>query len=518
MVALNKFAAGLAGPLALGLSVLLLALVAFVLARRGYRHLHFSRLDKARAECGPVVEGVLAGSTGIEVGLHRLRTLLQGRPFAVLEPLLTARKNPSVEQAAILARLGEEVGLVAEWQARLGNTPAVYTGTSDKPRARQCNWLQRMRPLNFVRRAQAAENLGLIRHRSSWPLLVEALGDRHSLVRSAAARALGRIQGPESFPALVERLESAAKEPAPKLSIRSLKMALSDFPLAEAEHLRHLLESSNPRVRFLAADVVSELTEREATGRSELDRTPRSLPQQIEEISRPLSVLTETGQPRRNGLDQSRVPPGIAEIFLTRLRLDANPDVRARAADMIGWLKDDLALPVLSELSEDREWFVRLHAVRALAHQSPPTIEIFARRLTDLHWRVREAAAQALGAEGRAGFDRLLQHFLSTDDRYSQEQAAEQFERAGLISSNFLHVLSDLESTAGPKASMGLEADSGAVGTAQRNAIRARKRELLLKELAIHSGREFQAFASTPAGSPEDGPRQSSPMARQVAD
>ena len=517
MIALNKLAAGLTGPLALGLSILLLALAVFVLARRGYRHLHFSRLDKARAECGPVIQGMLAGSIEISEGSHRFRTLVQGRPLAVLETLLTARKNPSLEQAAILARLCEEAGLVARWQARLADTPAGSPGRSGKPRAQQCHWLQRMRPLNFALRVRAAENLGLIRHRSSWPLLVEALRDRHSLVRSAAARALGRIHEPESFPALVQQLESSAAEPAPKISVRSLKMALGGFQLAQAGHLLPLLESSHPRVRFLAADVISELAEREAADRSEHGRAHGGFSSQIADISLTPSALTEASRAADGDRDESPVPPEIAPIFLTRLRLDANPDVRARAADVIGWMKADRASPALSELSEDPEWFVRLHAVRALAHQSPSAIEAFARRLTDPHWRVREAATQALCAQGRAGFDRLLEHFLSTEDRYSQEQVAEQFERAGLISSNFLQVLSDLETRAIPKASLGPEVDSGALGIAQRNAIRARKRELLLQELAVQWGRSFQPLASAPASFSEADQRQSRPAARPLA-
>jgi HEAT repeat protein len=486
MIALTKFAANLAGPLAFALSVLLLALVAFVFARRGYRHLHFCRLDKVRVECGPVVEGVLTGSTGMEEGLCTLRALSEGRPLTLLETVLTVDKNPSPERAAILARLCEEMGLVAQWQARLASVASNYMQETGEPVGRKRNWLHRMSPLGFVLRAQAAENLGVIRHQPSWPLLVEALGDRHSSVRSAAARALGRIQEPESFPALVRRLESAATEPLPKISIRSLKIALGSFPLAQAMYLGRLLESPQEQVRFLAADLVAQLVEREATVRSEHDPAGRGLPSQIAEISLTLSALAGTSRPTDDDLDQSRVPAGIAQMFLTRLRLDENPDVRARAADVIGWLKDERALPALSGLSEDPVWFVRLHAVRALAHQAPPAIEAWARRLTDSCWRVREAAAQALGALGRAGFDRLLEHFLNTEDRYSQEQVVEQFERAGLVSSDFLHRLYDLDrqTAALSRASMSSKSNGSAAAIEQREAMRARKHELLLQELA----------------------------------
>jgi HEAT repeat protein len=77
---------------------------------------------------------------------------------------------------------------------------------------------------------------------------------------------------------------------------------------------------------------------------------------------------------------------------------------------------------------------VRLHAVRAAARAEHPALATrVADRLTDVNWRVREAASQALPALGASGSARLLEHFLSTGDRYSREQVAETLERAGAV-------------------------------------------------------------------------------------
>lgn len=501
MIALNKLAANLAWPLALALSGLVLLLVTFVFVRRTYRYLYFRSLDRARAECGPVLEGLLTGSTGYGETLDCLWTLSHSGPHGCLEALLMADKNPSPERAAVLARLCEDLGLVAEWQRRLANEASNCGAQPGGITGRQRSFLQRLRPLSFVLRAEAAENLGTIRHRPSWRLLVQALGDSEPSVRLAAVRALGRVQEPEGFRALVERLESAAIEAVPKISIRSLKMALESFPLAQAAHLQSLLESPHRRVRFLAADLVSASIERETASRSGRDLARDHAPSEVADIAVTLSALTQREAAQRSGHDRSRLPPEVRGIFLTRLRVDGNPDVRARAADVIGRLEDERALPALSELLEDPEWFVRLHAVRALAHRELPTLEVLTRRLTDAHWRVREAAAQALCAQGGPGIGRLLEHFLSTEDRYSREQAAEQFERAGLISSNFLQVLADVEreSVAAPRAETGPEGDSSTAVTALRNRIQSRKRELLLREFALHSGHKIQSFAPRPA-------------------
>jgi HEAT repeat protein len=467
MLALDKFAAGVAWPLALTLSFLVAALVAFVFVRRGYRYLYFRRLDEVRARCGPVLEGMLAGSTRYEDGFRHLSSFAQGRSRDCLEALLMADKNPPPERAAILARLCENLGLATQWRCRLAERTSEHHARPGRIPRCQRGLLRRLRPLSFVLRAEAAENLGIIRHRPSWPLLVEAVGDPHPSVRSAAAQALGRIQEPRSFPALAERLKSTAIERAPEISLRSLKMALISFPAALAAHLRPLLESPHPRVRFLASDVVSGLVQRQGEDRS-------------------------GGNPEKD-----RLPPGIAEIFLSRLWLDGNPDVRARAADVLGHLEDKRAAQALLQLAEDPQWFVRLHAVRALAHHRLVPFAILTRRLTDPHWRVREAAARAMCAQGDPGVDGLVEHFLSTEDRYSQEQVTEQLGRAGLISSNFLEVLAALEreSAAAPRAGAGPEGERGTAAMALRNGIQSRKRERLLQEFARHSGHEIESFA-----------------------
>jgi hypothetical protein len=92
-------------------------------------------------------------------------------------------------------------------------------------------------------------------------------------------------------------------------------------------------------------------------------------------------------------------------------------------------------VPVLLTLLDDSEWFVRLHATRALAECRAFPLEALGRRLTDTNWRVREAAAQVVSARGQEGIRFLLAHFRATDDRYSREQVVEQLERTGLIPS-----------------------------------------------------------------------------------
>jgi hypothetical protein len=124
----------------------------------------------------------------------------------------------------------------------------------------------------------------------------------------------------------------------------------------------------------------------------------------------------------------------LSELFTTRLCVDENPDVRARAAPILAYLADPRAPSALLTLLDDPEWSVRLQAVLSLAkYKFLPQAAQISPRLSDPHWMVREAAVRILLAFGRAGINRLLEHFLDTQDRYSREQIADEMQRAGLI-------------------------------------------------------------------------------------
>ena len=180
-------------------------------------------------------------------------------------------------------------------------------------------------------------------------------------------------------------------------------MAFAGFDLAYTRELAETLQHPHWRVRFLGADVVNTML-----------------------LSHP---------PEPESLSRNVLPAPLAGLFLSSLSIDPNPDVRARAADVIRHLNDSRTVPALLILLDDGEWFVRLHATRALAKCRVCPLEALGRRLTDTHWRVREAAARAISARGPEGVNFLLSHFQATDDRYSREQVVEQLERTGLIPS-----------------------------------------------------------------------------------
>ena len=377
------------------------ALALTAMRRRKQREKYFQIIDRLRAKYEPVISGLLDQQIEYGEGLDALKKFSGPNREYFLEQLLLKR-NMTPVQVPIVRRLCDGLGLVGIWQEQLSGQIGLTAikGALSHPEG----ILRRFRALRFLLRAKAAENLGMIRHQPSWMLLVEALQDTHPDVRTVAVRSLGAIREPESVPALLELLHSVILEPSSRVSLRTVKSALIAFPLHLASRLLVSLELSNPRIRFVATDIIREMVEREATSDEKFV------------------------------LDSSSFGPELVEVFLTRLFLDDNPDVRARAAGVIGYIPDARSTPALLTLIGDPEWFVRLHAVRALANRKFMTHSAeIAKRLTDSHWKVREAAAHVLRMYGRVGLDELIEYFLGTTDRYSKEQISDEIQRAGLV-------------------------------------------------------------------------------------
>jgi HEAT repeat protein len=378
-----------------------LFLIGIVFHRRWRRKKFFDRVDVLRERYGPTIAGLISGRLDYLKWLGELRKISSPDRLSILERLCLEKKAAPAEEP-MLRRLCEDLGLVKIWQQRL-------MGQVDQASLREAlinpqGLLRRVKFLHFLVRSKSAENLGLIRHEASWSLLVKALDDANPDIQMVVVRSLAAIHHPGSFLPLVEQLQRAVLDPNSNLSVRTLKSALVSFSLQSAGKLRDSLRHTNSRIRFLATDVIREIVEREASGNPEFR------------------------------LDGANFDDETAEIFLTDLPFDTNPDVRARSASVIAFLADERAASTLFNLLEDSTWFVRLHAVRSFARNRflPDSVRI-SKALTDTNWRVRETAVRTLRGFGPPGLDILTAHFLATRDRYSREQIADEFQRAGLI-------------------------------------------------------------------------------------
>ncbi len=105
-----------------------------------------------------------------------------------------------------------------------------------------------------------------------------------------------------------------------------------------------------------------------------------------------------------------RIGGGNAVAAVSRLAKDEDPEIRARAAQSFGLLKDKAALIDLVTLLEDRHRSVRLAAVRALSTMPDPKVAkpLIDRGLMDLDHQVSAEAAGVLLQIGPPAIDPLM--------------------------------------------------------------------------------------------------------------
>jgi HEAT repeat protein len=356
--------------------------------------------ERCRIRVDSIVQGLIGHTQDYALGLNVLRQELKKGGTGTVASILVA-ENGWKDGLEIRQKLAGDLGLVQAWQQV--HPPAIRLSGR-----RQFSWrnlVSRLNSFSFLARAKKIDNLGRIRHQPSWPVLAEALEDPSSDVREVAIRSLAALGESASFPCLVKQLRVAAAFPESAAPERVLKAAFTRFPLRLAGQLVPLLQDSHVRLRVLTSHALREMA---ASAHARLTGAS--------------ALANEAGQE-------------LTELVLTRLPEDESPEVRAAAADLAGWLEEDAkGRGKLLRLINDQEWFVRLHAVRALGRQkcAENAVTHMLPCMTDRNWRVREAAVHAVGS-GPDGPRQLVSAFLETEDRYAREQIVEELRVSGLL-------------------------------------------------------------------------------------
>ena len=376
-------------------TVATLALAVGAMVRRWHHNRFDRRVKSLRTRYAPTLARLLAGKHSAQC-LASLRTLPLSSLELLLEPLLLKCVSaPAL--ATVLEELCLELGLIDVWQRRVLDQfgPLSLREALSNPDG----LLHFFSRLHFLLRARSARNLGLLRHQPSWPILVKALDDPHPNVQQVALRSLAAIREPRSFPALLDRMHKAVTENRSRLSLYSLKVAMAKFPLSQAPQLLPSLRHPHPRVRSAAAEILREMAKSEPAGKP-------ALLQYKSVFDRELATLTS----------------------------DADPEVRALAAEVIAHLDTAVSSSVLRQVLQDPQWSVRRDALQTLAQRPGllPMAEVQG-FLTDPHRMVRQAALRALLAYGREGVSKLYEHFLETEDETLRVQILEELQHAGLV-------------------------------------------------------------------------------------
>ena len=230
------------------------------------------------------------------------------------------------------------------------------------------------------RRHRALVALGRTRAPEAIPALAEGLRDRDVETRLAALRGLGRMACPEAAEEILHWVGEAGLI-VPALPLQSaLVQSCAERPQILLPYLQH----AGPAVR-------------EALGR----------------------VLGE-------------VATASLGSELLQFADDSLPELRAAAARALSFAEPHLAIDVLSELTKDPMWFVRLRAIVSLGKLSQPAaIPFLLDGLSDSNRLVRLRAAEAL-VDFPAEMVPIFEQLIAMGDRYGLHAYLTALENADL--------------------------------------------------------------------------------------
>ncbi|MDD5259868.1 MAG: HEAT repeat domain-containing protein [bacterium] len=202
------------------------------------------------------------------------------------------------------------------------------------------------KPANKWQGIEAIISLGYINSPNAVEILKESLYSKDEDISYYALRSLEQIKNNTSARILLDFLGTHAN------SGYNIALALETFPPEVAEELFRSLDSQYQAVRFWALKVINKL-----------------------------KFMINSNQ--------------IAEII--KLSQDDNADVRAAACECLGGLYAPEIKDTLIERLNDKFWFVRMHAVRALENiLGPLSLPLVAKLIKDPSWKVKEAVKSVM--------------------------------------------------------------------------------------------------------------------------
>jgi HEAT repeat protein len=230
--------------------------------------------------------------------------------------------------------------------------------------------------------------------------------------RRAALVALGRTRAPEAIPALADALNAPDEETriAATRGLGHTELSPAAVPI-----LDHLLWGKRAIPEHALKNALASCCR----------NSPGTLLRYLKQSAgRPRELLARV-------LAELATPELGEDLIL--LATDSDPEVRACAARALGNSQPSFALPVLSVMVKDNEWFVRLRAVVALASiNHSARIRPLLHALCDSNRYVRQRAAWALAQIG-SNLDHILSQVVETQDNYALQAFISELERSGAI-------------------------------------------------------------------------------------
>jgi HEAT repeat protein len=238
---------------------------------------------------------------------------------------------------------------------------------------------------NKWQRIEAIFNLGYVNSPNATEILKKSLYSADEDISYYSMRSLGQIKNNAAARILLEFLGSHAD------SGNNIALALETFPPEIANELFQAMDSQHKPVRFWALKVIGKANFRENSG-------------------------------------------SIAKIV--KLSRDPSPDVRAAACECLGGLDAPGIKEALTDRLEDKFWFVRMHAVRALDNiMGPLSLPVVAKLIKDPSWKVKESVKNIMAQNITEALP-YIEESLSRGDELTCRACAD-----ALIDSNYVLII-----------------------------------------------------------------------------
>jgi HEAT repeat protein len=276
----------------------------------------------------------------LQLGTSQPVMLTAKTRLELVYPLITRLPQPVVYRAAADVAVYKPVAEVFAVHALAQWGADVFTIASNA-RPGNDRW-QRISALCILTRVKAD---------CVHDLLFDALQDRDTDVASSAVVLLGRLKDMRAAERLVEALRLQLYLPS------FIARQLDDFKIPLGDLLEPLLDARSAQVRYWAVILLG-----------------------------------------RHGEGDKR----LAQIVACMAN-DPDPAIRKAVAQTLGMLDASEQVLAVLQLLYDDTAFVRVHAVKALAHFNQPDFDgSITALLDDPDWRVRQAAREALASKERA--------------------------------------------------------------------------------------------------------------------
>lgn len=381
----------------------------FILSRRFSRQRYFVKKDSARERFHGTVAAFAAGESSLKeaAGVLSLASGAAEREavYQLSGAAITQENWDRISQLMYVLGYAEEWAHAAfsrrEAKKLIEISLKKQTLTLSPPRTK-LSLADRIRMLRVfsVSRAIAVAHLGKLAPEYAQSFLAKALEDPSQEVRRIAIASMGRNRFSQAVPLLVKELLRAIEQDN-DISLRTMKAALIHYKLDDLDEFVAHIHHTSRRGRFFIIDSVRQICDRAAAG---------------------------------GHLGKNDFPPQLYNLLLTDCATDEFEDVRARTAAIVRYFKDERAIVVLRTLLRDENEFVRLHAVRSCS--DPYYVDLIpdlVSRLTDVRWRVREAAVATLNRMGMHGREELFRFFVECTDQFASEQISDELQRMGVL-------------------------------------------------------------------------------------